>query len=559
MKTTLLQLTWRLGIILALASCDPFQEDSLTPDNQITVAQTDYYILPGSSVLVDLKSIIAQSQVNAIIKISQYPEYGLVTRIDTFMFQYKSYPNFPQGVDHFSFSVASDEEIVSAININIHLISSTEDISCDQPGIFAMEDFVNLKMDTAVAIRPLDNDRFCEIERENTSLSIFLQPRNGQAKIEGDSIVYSPAPGFYGNDSLVYEVIASDNQGTEPSEIPLSSYALVKYSVRPEPAHSPDGWTVLRHVTSANDLSFASDKVGVIAGDFNTLLKTTDGGNSWKDVSISAVEGTFWGFRKVHFFDANNGYGAGVAHDDRYRILNNLVIFSTIDGGETWSPKVLDKINDSSGTPEGVYFNSMLNGFAITSDSKVHKTNDGGDSWELVSEGISPFIRAQFRFLTSSVGFAYYEDGSILKTTDGGDSWFSVDKLTQPLIIASNNNLLFGASGGSDMASIPETSLWKSEDGENWQFIWSTTVEPLNFSFSPQGSLGVIVGGHNRSIPAALITINSGATWQYQDFDNVDPYKWYTFAYGISIPSETTAFVLADDAGYPVLLKYELK
>ncbi len=60
-------------ILLAIHSCDTFKGDEIEPEKQVTFSQTEYYVLPGSSVVIDLESIVKQSFTDATLNISQTP------------------------------------------------------------------------------------------------------------------------------------------------------------------------------------------------------------------------------------------------------------------------------------------------------------------------------------------------------------------------------------------------------------------------------------------------------------------------------------------------------
>src|SRR6187431_1852724 len=47
--------------LLLLVACDSFREDFIMPENQFSLSQTEYYILPQTSTIVDLRSGIQQA------------------------------------------------------------------------------------------------------------------------------------------------------------------------------------------------------------------------------------------------------------------------------------------------------------------------------------------------------------------------------------------------------------------------------------------------------------------------------------------------------------------
>ena len=69
-------------------------------------------------------------------------------------------------------------------------------------------------------------------------------------------------------------------------------------------------------------VSFADDRTGWIVGEFGTILKTTDGGKTWRQQQ-GPVESTLFG---VHFDSPERGWAVGI----------DSVLLATEDGGETW-------------------------------------------------------------------------------------------------------------------------------------------------------------------------------------------------------------------------------
>jgi hypothetical protein len=77
-----------LLVLLAILSCDTFKDDTIPPAKQITFSQTEYYVLPGSSVVIDLESIVKQSFIDASLNISQAPLRGELSHLDVLLLKY---------------------------------------------------------------------------------------------------------------------------------------------------------------------------------------------------------------------------------------------------------------------------------------------------------------------------------------------------------------------------------------------------------------------------------------------------------------------------------------
>ena len=144
-------------------------------------------------------------------------------------------------------------------------------------------------------------------------------------------------------------------------------------------------------------IHFADDKNGYISGDSGVVLKTTDGGLTWKDVR--PVLGSTYYLTHVYC------YNKDTAFTEFYRTNN---------GGTTW---------DSIGTPFGsIYFINKTTGFIF--GSGVYKTTDRGTTWNL----LYPLSYAtDFFILNDSSFFVGGLQGKIYKTTDQGTTWTTIN------------------------------------------------------------------------------------------------------------------------------------
>src|SRR5262249_1317752 len=68
--------------------------------------------------------------------------------------------------------------------------------------------------------------------------------------------------------------------------------------------------------------SFTDANTGTVVGEYGTIVRTTDGGNSWT-IQASGTTQTLW---DVSFIDANNGTAVG----------EGGTILGTTDGGDHW-------------------------------------------------------------------------------------------------------------------------------------------------------------------------------------------------------------------------------
>ncbi len=131
-----------------------------------------------------------------------------------------------------------------------------------------------------------------------------------------------------------------------------------------------------------------------------------------------------------------------------------------------------------------IFFTPNKNGFLVAGRrferGEIYKTNDNGQSWDLIhEEGGSIY---DLYFLNDSVGFACGDWYLVLKTINGGDTW----------------ERTYGFAG--------------LIDSNRWYNLKSVLF--LN------DSLGFIVGGQNFNSGMIGKTTNYGVSWDFKEYDN---------------------------------------
>ena len=104
----------------------------------------------------------------------------------------------------------------------------------------------------------------------------------------------------------------------------------------------------LEKLDSGSDASFrgldvVNRNVVWVSGTGGTVLRTVNGGKSWKNVSVPHQDKT--DFRDVEGFDKNSAIVMGIATPAQF--------FKTTDGGQTWNPVYFDD-------REGIFFDGKL-------------------------------------------------------------------------------------------------------------------------------------------------------------------------------------------------------
>jgi len=183
-----------------------------------------------------------------------------------------------------------------------------------------------------------------------------------------------------------------------------------------------------------DSMEFWNDKEGIAIGDSMdgclSVIVTRDGGNSWTKLTCNQLP------------TVNEGEGAFAASDTNIAIVGNKTWVATTAGrvyfsknkGRTW--EVFDTPIIKEKETEGIYsiaFYDEFNGFAIggdytkSDDNQLNKirTNDGGKTWQLVSQGQGPGYRSCVQYIPNSEGKELVAIGfrGIDYSNDSGNTW----------------------------------------------------------------------------------------------------------------------------------------
>ena len=186
--------------------------------------------------------------------------------------------------------------------------------------------------------------------------------------------------------------------------------------------------------------------LGFAAGDFGTLIRTTDGGATWTGVRT----GTTASLTRVSIADQNAvvvGGGCALLRSD--------------DGGQTFRPLALDC---GGSRIVALSFPSPQNGFVLLASGTLLRTTDGGASF--TPGGTIPDTATDVFFTDSSTGFAVTRaaaGGAVYRSTDGGGTWFPRTTSTQGL-----NGVYFPSAGTGYAVGAANTVLKTSDGGETW-------------------------------------------------------------------------------------------
>ena len=169
------------------------------------------------------------------------------------------------------------------------------------------------------------------------------------------------------------------------------------------------------------NIYFVDENVGFIIGGRGTILKTEDGGKTWmrkramsdtpgRDGNPRPLRANLMGIQMI---SETTGFIAGTEN----------TILKTTDGGETWvGSSERARVGETRNNLEGIWFVSPTTGWIIGSFGTLLYTADGGENWEKRDPGFDNNLFGIY-FLDENTGWICGQESLILHTADGGATW----------------------------------------------------------------------------------------------------------------------------------------
>ena len=166
------------------------------------------------------------------------------------------------------------------------------------------------------------------------------------------------------------------------------------------------------------------------SGAGGTVVKTVDGGATWRPVPVTTPGADTLQFRDVVALDSMTAWALSIGPGA------SSTIVKTTDGGASWRTVF---VNDE---PEGFYDclsfwdaeRGVLYGDSVDGALRVRTTADGGETWTLAA-GLPPAAEGEGGFAASGtcvatrgddrawIGTGNASPARVLRTTDGGATW----------------------------------------------------------------------------------------------------------------------------------------
>ena len=284
----------------------------------------------------------------------------------------------------------------------------------------------------------------------------------------------------------------------------IITFLLTSIFIQANISWSQSGWAALSSGT-AHSLKavYPLDYNTIfVAGEGARVLKSTDAGNSWQDISPAFASVNF---NDVVFFDSLNGLVVG----------STGTILRTTDGGASWAPV-------ASGVADNLYSITFFDSVGIcgAQSQTILTSSDRGNSWVIAQSG---FFGGGFWgtcMLSPQIGYVIGENSIFQpllgRTIDGGQNWNFVSFYLAGNEGRANNVQFTDINIGYATCRVWDGrgAIAKTTDGgSNWNStFFSNPLHGISFPISGASLVGYAVG----EMGSIIKTIDAGNSWQAQ-------------------------------------------
>lgn len=239
---------------------------------------------------------------------------------------------------------------------------------------------------------------------------------------------------------------------------------------------------------------FLDDQTGWAAGVNNIVLKTVDGGTTWKLLTDRKDSGRC---PDIMFSDPSHGW-----------LNNGETLLYTTDGGDTWQPAA--RLGQSGGFGPGCLTGaSRYQLHTPNMGEGVFRSDDGGRTWApLPGKPLHNNYRA-ISFADDQHGWLLAQPDHITITTDGGRTWSEIDQQiskrdVRVKFVDAMNGWAFGVDGTTMLGSADGGKTWTS------QYTGLNSYDALGDLDFRDAQNGFVLSGNGQ----VIATTDRGKHWR---------------------------------------------
>jgi photosystem II stability/assembly factor-like uncharacterized protein len=263
-------------------------------------------------------------------------------------------------------------------------------------------------------------------------------------------------------------------------------------------------WITDRNLYS---VSFYDNQTGWIGGRNGLILKTTDGGTSWRKIETNYSDAYF---SDIKVFDSQNIF----ARIRQGYFLNNFTYSFTVstDGGESWSDLPLPDTSVYKFMDIWAFNKDSLIG--VGKDSLIASSTDGGMNWNIIQHAPQSGLDLYKIFYKGSTGWIsghkpYPDEQNTFYRTTDNINWVKTADFFAPIT--------FSFSDENTGYAFTYYEFYKSTDGGiSWEELPFPLLDIAPTAILAQGDTVYTATGYfpgESNTPSLWISTDSGINW----------------------------------------------
>lgn len=210
-------------------------------------------------------------------------------------------------------------------------------------------------------------------------------------------------------------------------------------------------------------IDFLDAKIGWAFG--NGLIKTDDGGQSWKDIELPEWIDN----QQVKFLNENVGFIAGrggYCERGSGRCNTWLSVYKTVNGGKTWRKSFKTKDFD---TPWDILLVDENIAMITGGGDSLYRTTNGGRTWKKIIDGKNMSVLSVSR--SPDGRFWLFGKNSIRLSDDLGLTWHAADNVDENLVDHEWWSVDFSNEGIGVAVSDDAAVMLTRDSGRSWKQV----------------------------------------------------------------------------------------